>query len=103
QKNRQMLFKESIEAALDSFLGSRNSAATMSAVEELDFALLSTGKMGLLQSVFGMTAAASEATVAARSHLHASLVNIVLENRMSKLSTSMIECLETYTICSLYP
>ncbi|KAG6918820.1 hypothetical protein DXG01_011223 [Tephrocybe rancida] len=85
QENQQMSFKQSIEAALDTYLGSTSLAATMSAIEAMDFAVL--GKKTSPLKSFPRRIMVNEVheKAAARSHLHKSLVKVILKNRITHL------------------
>ncbi|KAG6905338.1 hypothetical protein DXG01_003359 [Tephrocybe rancida] len=88
QENQQVSFKQSIEAALDTYLDSTSFAATMSAIKAMDFAVL--GKKMSLSKVFstpsgGIVVDEVHEKAAARSHLHESLVKIILKNRITHL------------------
>ncbi|KAG6905801.1 hypothetical protein DXG01_000668 [Tephrocybe rancida] len=87
QENQQVSFKQSIETALDTYLGSASFAATMSAIEAMDFAVL--GKkipMKYFSAPSGrIVVDEAHEKAAAQSHLHESVVNIVLKNRITHI------------------
>ncbi|KAG6834936.1 hypothetical protein H0H93_006244, partial [Arthromyces matolae] len=76
-------FKDSIETALDVYLGSSKSSIIMSTVAALDFSCLGLRKSPI-RSLFNTTpAGVLEEAAIARVALHETLVKIVLDNRIT--------------------
>ncbi|KAG6907275.1 hypothetical protein DXG01_009613 [Tephrocybe rancida] len=87
QENQQVSFKQSIETALDTYLDSASFAATMSAIEAMDFAVLGK-KMFPVKSFLApgrIVVDAAREKAEAQSHLHESVVKIVLKNRITHI------------------
>ncbi|KAG6817472.1 hypothetical protein H0H93_007266 [Arthromyces matolae] len=80
----EMSFKDSIETALDVYLGSSKSPIIMSTVAALDFSCLGLRKSPI-RSLFNTTpAGVLEEAAIARVALHETLVKIVLDNRITR-------------------
>ncbi|KAG6905810.1 hypothetical protein DXG01_000606 [Tephrocybe rancida] len=84
QEKQQVSFKQSIEIALDAYLDSTSFAATMSAIEAMDFAVL--GKQKSFFAPPRRDEVHEKAAAQSQLHeLHKSLVKIVLKNRITRL------------------
>ncbi|KAG6814698.1 hypothetical protein H0H87_007866 [Tephrocybe sp. NHM501043] len=80
-----MSFKDSVEAALDAYLGSTNYLISMSAIEGLNFPVSSKKKPSLWSFSTTQGPTVEPEAMAQSRHLHDTLVRIVFENRMTPL------------------